>query len=144
MQVESDGVGPADWIEVALLQEVVSVQPCYRWDFSHTLDYRTDQNGSPLAAAGVQIIQGDSQLWFVPSTGTSETSTILGDGTVVVEIPAESGEPTSAILDLRPYAESARTVLGRPGAVKIFNALHKTIAAQSHISSSSFDAVACS
>jgi uncharacterized membrane protein len=143
LRVAAVGAGPSDWIETALLQDVPSFDGCYRWDFTHNVEYTTDHNGSPLAVGGVQFVQGESSVWFVPSDVVVEWTTTLSDGTRIVEVPSRSGVATTAILDVGAHAPAVGLDRGARGTVKIFNAVHQTIAADSVLEISRLEPVAC-
>lgn len=131
LTVASYGAGPADWVEAALIQDVASFAPCYVWDFDHDLGFRADDAGSPLAVAGVQIVQEDVSLWFVASDGADGQTSTLADGTLLVEVGAIPNHRVSAVLDVASYAQDAGIDLGQGGIIKLFNAVHETIAAHS-------------
>jgi uncharacterized membrane protein len=137
--VSSKGAGPGDWIEAALLQDVGRFAGCYTWDFSGNLPLVTDRGGSPLAVGGIQFVQGDTDLWFVASTGTDGQVTTLPDGTTMVHINEQPGERITAQLDLATAAQVAGIDPEQGGIVKVFNAVHETIAARSELVTYSLD-----
>jgi hypothetical protein len=144
LHVTTFGAGPSDWVETSLLQDVPAFEGCFRWDFTHNVGYETDRNGSPLAVSGVQFVQGESSVWFVPSDVHAERATTLSDGTSIVEMPAEPGEPTSVTLDVVTHAAAAGLDPGARGTIKVFNAVHQTIAADSVLTVTRLEPVACS
>jgi hypothetical protein len=144
LHVTTFGAGPSDWVETSLLQDVPAFEGCFRWDFTHNVGYETDRNGSSLAVSGVQFVQGESSVWFVPSDVHVERATTLSDGTSIVEVPAEPGEPTSVTLDVVTHATAAGLDPGARGTIKVFNAVHQTIAADSVLTVTRLEPVACS
>jgi hypothetical protein len=131
-------------VETSLLQDVPAFEGCFRWDFTRNVGYETDRNGSPLAVSGVQFLQGESSVWFVPSDVHAERATTLSDGTSIVEMPAAPGEPTSVTLDVVTHAAAAGLDPGARGTIKVFNAVHQTIAADSVLTVTRLEPVACS
>lgn len=129
--VSSNGVGPVEWVETALIQDVASFAPCYVWDFEHDLGLRIDNAGSPLAVSGLQIVQGDAALWFVPTDGAIGQTRTLTDGTRLVEVVATPNQRESVVLDVASQARAAGIDVERGGIVKLFDAVHETIAARS-------------
>jgi hypothetical protein len=129
--VSSNGAGPAEWVEAAIIQDVAFFASCYSWDFDHDLGLRSDSAGSPLAVSGVQIVQDDASLWFVLSDGADRQATTLADGTRLVEVAARSNQRASTVLDVASQAQAAGIDLEQGGIIKVFNAVHETIAARS-------------
>jgi hypothetical protein len=116
----------SQWAEVSLLQEVGSLQGCYRMSFRYSDAYAVDAFGSPTRAVGLQVAQSGKALWLVASDSAEAAPNSLADGTRVIEIPAERSTWNDVVLDLRPHVDELGMQLGRRATIKIFNALHQS------------------
>jgi hypothetical protein len=89
------------------------------------------------------VIQGGSSVWFVPSDVEGERVTTLMDGTRVVEVSATKDEPAVVVLQVPSFAAASGLDPDAPGLIKLFNAVHQTIAAESRIATSELAPVKC-
>lgn len=144
LNVESDGAGQTGWIETALIQEVAFFAPCYEWHFQGTAEYARDIGESPLLVSGLQVVQNDRAVWFVPSGDNTQRVSILADGTRVVEVGAAPDTAKTMTLVLAVHAEEAGIDLGEGGLIKLFSAVHESIVGQSRLETTKLDGVSCS
>ncbi|MGH9053124.1 MAG: hypothetical protein ACRDWX_08955 [Acidimicrobiia bacterium] len=140
--VEHDGRTDDGWVEVALVQPVASLAPCYELRLLHSVDYAALADSSPARVVGLQVIQGGASLWFVPAPGDEIRATDLADSTRIVEIPSAAGRWEHLQLQLARYAPPV-LALHRGGVLKIFSALQESERGPAQLLVRSLEAVDC-
>lgn len=123
MTVRRQEAAVGGWVEAAVIQDVAAVASCYSVDLSYNSQYTASAGGRPLAATGMQVLQGDSAVWFVLSGVDQVEVTELPEGTRIVEIPASTGVEQTVMFDVADLGIDAGVNPGERGAIKLFSAL---------------------
>ena len=116
----------AGWGEAALIQEVAGIDSCYRLQVAYDYAYSANAEGRPLAAAGLQILQGNSAVWFVLSDVQEIRVTRLPEQTRIVEVPMAPGQLQDIMFEMTAAGEGSGIQVGQRGTIKLFSALNES------------------
>jgi hypothetical protein len=126
LRVSNAGPALEGWAESALTQDVAKLGSCYQVNLRHSSMSVTNSMRDSVGSVGVQLIQTDASLWFVPSLVETPRVTDLPGKTRVVEIPSTLDDWNDLTFDVARYGEAAGIRVGDRATVKLFNALHES------------------
>jgi hypothetical protein len=112
------------WVEAAMVQDVAEVASCYELDMSYSQEYLADPRGRPQTVTGLQVLQSEAAVWFVPSAVDEIRTVDLPEGTRIVEIPAVPLVRQQLRFDLTDIGGGSGIEPGERGTIKLFSGLH--------------------